>query len=147
MCVFLNICSTIQKISNISALTFHRPPLLLVFSSLCSSNSCFSSPNFPAAKILLQYFWAILIIFFGESQSARKCRKTYPAKENKIDFSLSLRSAELYLNWTTEHFHQEIHQINRSKHDSLVQIPTAMRYVCLNFHKKDFLHLKYIYKM
>ena len=50
MC-FLNIFLAIQKISKTSAVTFHRPPLFLVFTSLCLGSSCFSLPNLPAAKI------------------------------------------------------------------------------------------------
>ena len=59
---FLNICSAIQKISKTSAVILHRPPLFLVFTSLCSGNSCFSSPNLPAAKVS-KYSWSISGLF------------------------------------------------------------------------------------
>lgn len=47
---FWNFCLAVQKFSKTSDVTFHRPILILVFTSLCSVNSCFSSHNMPGAE-------------------------------------------------------------------------------------------------
>ena len=69
---FLNICSAIQRISKISTVSCHKPTLFLVYTRFRSGNSCFQSPNLPAAKIDKYYFSTSLLLqwfFFGNSQS------------------------------------------------------------------------------
>ena len=81
---FKHLLSYTEDLKNVS-----RNFLFLVFTSLCSGNSCFSSPNLTAAKIfkyscsISELFWLFFLVNTGLQENVEK---TYPAKYSQLIF-------------------------------------------------------------